>query len=183
MGRIAATATADGRDDCAGAVKARVECAVGKIPGKTKIVGVCAVVTNARDDDRAVGLERNARRDIVELADGRDDVANAVKTRVEHAIGEVPSETKVVARADRAISGDDDLAVRLERDAGGVIFAIANRSDDYAGAVEGRVKRAASEITGKTKIVIRAVGAISSDDDLAVGLECEAGGDIAASAD
>ena len=61
-------ANADRCDDCAGPVKAHVECAAGEVTGKTKI-GTGAVGAIACDVDLAVGLERDGAPDIADTAD------------------------------------------------------------------------------------------------------------------
>src|SRR5262249_59674731 len=79
----------------------------------------------------------------------------------------VAGEREDVVEAVVAVSGGDDLAVRLQRERGGVVVARrAERRRHLAGAVEARVERAVGVVTGECEDGVQSVPAAAGDDAL-----------------
>ena len=124
---------------------------------------------------------------------GGDDAVAAAEGGIERAVGGVADERKVVVAAVIAVACDDDLPVRLDRDAPAPIVIRTNVGRDFAAGAEGRVERAIGVVTHQREVVVRTVGGSAPDHDLPVGLDCDAdppivtrtngGRDLAASAE
>ena len=127
-----------------------VEAAVGAVAGEQE-VAVDGAERVAGDRRSPAGGQRDAVGDVVgaEVGDRRAAVA---EVRVEAAVGSVAREGDVLAGA----AGDDDPAVRLDRERAGVVGPRAEVGGDDAVRAEARVERAVGVVAGEREVAVDA---------------------------
>ena len=139
----------------AAAREAGVERAVRVVAGERECVGGLS-----DRHDPAVGLNRDAVAEVVPAEVGGLP-AVAAERRVERAVGvvagqlEVAREVGAEAVGPRAVTGDDDPAVGLDRDPFAGVVRAAEVGGLPAVAAERRVERAVREIAGQREVADR----------------------------
>ena len=151
----------------------RVERAVGVVARERKVKIARRRESVTADDDLTVGL--HADRECSVWARSRtdarhDDAVAASERRVERAVRVVADDREVRAAGVRG-SRDEQLAVRLLRDArAGRRAGADRRCDNAVAAAEARIERAVGVVTREREDRVGDEGRDSGDDDTAIGL-------------
>ena len=130
--------------DLAVAVKGGIEAAVGVVARQCEL-SVAAIVAPSCDHDLSVALDRYAECQIIASYNCRD-LAIAVKSGIEAAVGVVTRQREVIVAAIPAGSRDHDLSVALDHNAPCRRTA-SNRCRDLAIAVKGGIETAVGVVS------------------------------------
>ena len=119
--------------------------------------------------------------------DRRHHLAAVAEAGVQRAVGEHADECEVLSRrvdAGLRFAGGNDLAVVLDRHREGAVALDADRHDQDAALGKTRVERAVGAVAQQQEVLAaRRLRGVAGDDDAAVGLHGQRGGDVAVGAD
>lgn len=118
--------------------------AVDVVADDRKVVVAATAVLVPRDDDLAVGLKRDGFGAVLSAADRRRDFTPSTEGQVQGEIRVVADDREIVVDAVGGVPGEQDLAIRLNRDPRPYIINGPDGGGDHARlcrGIGGRKKR------------------------------------------